>query len=229
MSHLANALRNPGWTGLGDRPLLTMALLLLLSLAPFALLLLTSFSKMAVVFSLLRSALGTQQAPPTLVLTGLAVALSGLVMAPVLQEMIRRGADVELSARPATLLKASTWVVEPLRAFLRQQGDPAQRAQLAEIAAELRSTDGTALSESDLAIAIPAFILTELREAFQLGFLVFLPFLVIDLLVANVLLALGMQTLSPTQVSLGFKILLFVTVDGWSLLSRGLLLGYRPP
>ena len=83
------------------------------------------------------------------------------------------------------------------------------------------------MRETELFIVIPAFVITELKEAFQIGFLIFLPFLVLDMVVANVLLALGMQTLSPSQVSLPFKILLFVSVDGWSLLARGLILGYR--
>ena len=83
------------------------------------------------------------------------------------------------------------------------------------------------MADTDLSVVVPAFVITELEEAFHIGFLVFLPFLVLDMLVANVLLALGMQSLSPTQVSLPFKILLFVAVDGWALLARGLILGYR--
>ncbi len=219
--------RELGLEGMASRPVTMVVMLALLSLAPFAMLVLTSFSKMAVVFSLMRTAMGAQQAPPSIVLTGLAVVLSGYVMAPVVQEMVERGRAVDLSSEPAHLLKSSARIAEPLREFLVKHGDPAQRGQLVELAMELRPPETAPLAESDLAVVIPAFVLTELKEAFQLGFLVFLPFLVIDMVVANVLLALGMQTLSPTQVSLAFKVLLFVAVDGWSLLARGLMLGYR--
>jgi len=215
--------------GIAGRPFETLALLAGLSLLPLAAVALTSFSKMTVVLSLLRSALGTQQAPPTMVLTGLAMVLTGHVMAPVLAETMAR-----LQALPQIPGRyQGTWgdyepVLQPLRGFLAKHGDSNERENLLRVARELRGEgSATHVQESDLSIVIPAFVLTELREAFQLGFLVFLPFLVVDMVVANVLLALGMQTLSPTQVSLPFKLLLFVAADGWNLLSRGLLLGYR--
>jgi type III secretion protein R len=119
-------------------------------------------------------------------------------------------------------------VFEPLRQFLVKHGSPEERARFVDMARELRAGDAEAqVSEDDLSIVIPAFVITELKEAFIIAFLLFLPFLVLDMLLANVLLALGMQTLSPSQVSLPFKVLLFVAVDGWALLSRGLILGYR--
>jgi len=226
---LAGKVRTPEapWNGVADRPVAMMVLLAVMGLVPFAVLTLTSFSKMAVVFSLLRSALGTQQAPPTMVLTGLAAILSAYVMAPVAQEMARRGEASHFEgASTARLLSEGARVLEPLRDFLVRHGDAEERVRLVDLAGELRSAPSP-VSASDLTVVVPAFVLTELKEAFQIGFIVFLPFLVIDMVVANVLLALGMQTLSPTQVSLAFKILLFVAVDGWSLLSRGLLLGYR--
>jgi type III secretion protein R len=131
------------------------------------------------------------------------------------------GAAVELVQR-------APMVLQPLRDFLVRHGSPEERARFVDMARELRPPDEAQLvSEDDLAIVVPAFVITELKEAFVIGFLVFLPFLVLDMLIANVLLALGMQTLSPSQVSLPFKILLFVAVDGWSLLARGLILGYR--
>ena len=215
--------------GFAGRPVETLVFLVVLSLLPIAAVTLTSFSKMSVVLSLLRSALGTQQAPPTMVLTGLAMVLSGHVMAPVVAETLSRVQSVPAFHGHARL----TWeVVEsslhPLRGFLTKHGDASERENLLQVAREIRG-EATAdlVQETDLSIVIPAFVLTELKEAFQLGFLVFLPFLVVDMVVANVLLALGMQTLSPTQVSLPFKLLLFVAADGWSLISRGLLLGYR--
>ncbi|WNG29510.1 EscR/YscR/HrcR family type III secretion system export apparatus protein [Cystobacter fuscus] len=210
-------------------PLSMMGMLAVMSLLPFAVLMLTSFSKIAVVLSLARSAMGTQQAPPTLVLTGLAAVLSGHIMAPVMERMYDAGQAVyEDMGSGARILEGAGTVTEPLRAFLIKHGSPEERARLVDLARELRPPEeAERVHEESLFVVIPAFVLTELKEAFQIGFLVFLPFLVLDMVVANVLLALGMQSLSPSQVSLPFKILLFVAVDGWSLLARGLILGYR--
>ncbi|HYO73574.1 MAG TPA: EscR/YscR/HrcR family type III secretion system export apparatus protein, partial [Archangium sp.] len=128
----------------------------------------------------------------------------------------------------AQILSAAGRVTEPLRTFLVKHGSPEERARFLDLARELRPPDeADAVHEDDLFVVIPAFVITELTEAFQIGFLVFLPFLVLDMVIANILLALGMQSLSPSQVSLPFKILLFVAVDGWALLARGLILGYR--
>jgi len=210
-------------------PLSMMGMLAVMSLLPFAVLMLTSFSKIAVVLSLARSAMGTQQAPPTLVLTGLAAVLSGHIMAPVMERMYDAGQAVyEDMGTGARILEGTAKVTEPLRAFLVKHGSPEERARLVDLARELRPPEeAERVHEESLFVVVPAFVLTELKEAFQIGFLVFLPFLVLDMVVANVLLALGMQSLSPSQVSLPFKILLFVAVDGWSLLARGLILGYR--
>ncbi len=123
------------------------------------------------------------------------------------------------------MLRVLSSAAGPLQAFLLEHGSPELRAELAALSRELRG--GAQVSETDLAVLAPAFVLTELKQAFQIGFLVFLPFLVVDMVVANVLLALGMQSLSPSQVSLPFKVLLFVAVDGWALLARSLLQGYR--
>lgn len=214
---------------LATTPLPLLGLLAALALAPFAVVMLTSFSKIAVVLGLLRSALGTQQAPPTVVLTGLAAVLTAHAMAPTAGAMVEaaRGPGVGWSSGPE-LAASIARVSAPLRAFLVKHGDPAEREQLASLGRELRPVeDAPTVSPDDTTVVVAAFVLTELREAFVLGFLLFLPFLLLDMLVANVLLALGMQTLTPTQVSLPFKVLLFISIDGWSLLSRGLLLGYR--
>ncbi|MBI3183612.1 MAG: type III secretion system export apparatus subunit SctR [Myxococcales bacterium] len=214
---------------MAGQPLSMMALLALLALIPFAVVMLTSFSKIAVVLSFARSAMGTQQAPPTIVLTGLAAVLTAHVMAPVLGRMHEAGrGSFREAGSGAELAAAAGTVAEPLREFLFRHGDPEERARFAELARELRAPEEAALvAEDDLAVVVPAFVITELKEAFQIGFLVFLPFLVLDMVIANVLLALGMQTLSPSQVSLPFKVLLFVAVDGWGLLAQGLILGYR--
>lgn len=214
---------------IAHRPVAMMGVLVLLSLLPFAAVMLTSFSKIAVVLSLARAAMGTQQAPPTIVLTGLAAVLTGHIMAPVIEAMWDAGQVAYAEAGSgAEVLSSAARVAEPLRDFLLRHGGEQERAQFAEMARELRGDDPAhPVSESDLWVILPAFVITELKEAFQIGFLVFLPFLVLDMVIANILLALGMQTLSPSQVSLPFKILLFVAVDGWALLARGLILGYR--
>lgn len=207
-----------------------MGLMAALALVPFAIVMLTSFSKIVVVLSMVRSALGTQQAPPTMVLTGLAAVLSAHVMAPTMERMWNAGraAEAEVGMGRELIGRAGE-ILGPLREFLVKHGSPEERARFVDMAKELRGADtaAQAVSEDDLTIIIPAFVITELKEAFIIAFLIFLPFLVLDMLLANVLLALGMQTLSPSQVSLPFKILLFVAVDGWALLSRGLILGYR--
>jgi type III secretion protein R len=211
------------------QPSSMLVALAVLALVPFAAVMLTSFSKIAVVLSLARSAMGSQQAPPTLVLTGLAAVLSGHIMTPVLEHTYEAGEvafrNVETGGQA---LEAAQEVIEPLKAFLIKHGSVEERMRFVDLARELRPPEEAGrVAETDLSVVVPAFVITELKEAFQIGFLVFLPFLVLDMVIANILLALGMQTLSPSQVSLPFKILLFVAVDGWGLLAQGLVLGYR--
>jgi type III secretion protein R len=210
------------------QPIPMLGLLAAMAIIPFAILMLTSFSKIAVVLSIARSAMGTQQLPPSTVLTGLAVILSMHVMAPVFEDMWHEGKSVLEEAHDAeTILSASLRAAQPLRAFLTKHGSLEDRTMFLDLAKQLRGESRAAeVSESDLVVIVPAFVISELKGAFQIGFLIFLPFLVLDMVVANLLLALGMQSLSPTSVSLPFKLLLFVAVDGWSLLSQGLILGY---
>jgi type III secretion protein R len=208
----------------GSNPLAWMLLLAAMSVVPFLAVMLTSFAKMSVVLSLARAAVGTQQAPPTVVLTGLAAVLSLVVMAPVGEAMLARARALERSARPAELVALAHEVGAPLTAFLARHASAELRDEFVALSRELGHRE---VAEDAFAVLAPAFVLGELRQAFQIGFLVFLPFLVVDMVVANILLALGMQTLSPSQVSLPFKLLLFVAVDGWGLLARSLLLGYR--
>ena len=211
---------------IGPNPVALLLLVAGMTVLPFLLVMLTSFTKMSVVLSLTRSALGTQQAPPTVVLTGLAAVLSLVVMGPVGEAVLTRLRTERLAGPPGPeMIRALGRASEPLRAFLIEHGSPELRAEFVALSRELRS--GSEVSESDLRVVAPAFVLSELKQAFQIGFLVFLPFLVVDMVVANVLLALGMQSLSPSQVSLPFKVLLFVAVDGWSLLARSLVQGYR--
>ena len=212
-----------------SKPIPMMALLAAMAILPFAILMLTSFSKIAVVLSIARSAMGSQQIPPTTVLTGLAVILSVHVMAPVFEDTFREGKAAFTHPQDMDgMLAAGATAAVPLRNFLVKHGHEEDRAMFLDLARQLRGeTRAAEVQEADLVVIVPAFVISELKEAFQIGFLVFLPFLVLDMVIANLLLALGMQSLSPTSVSLPFKLLLFVMVDGWHLLSQGLVLGYR--
>jgi type III secretion protein R len=213
-------------TLLGERPAELLLLLGSLAVVPVAVVTLTSFLKMAVVLSVVRSALGAPQVPPSSAVTGLALALSVLVMAPVTEASLAAARASAPRGDLASLLDTAGQVAEPLRGFLSRFARDDDRACFLELAQRARPAAATAAGEGDFAVLVPAFVVSELRRAFTIGFLVFLPFLVVDLLVANVLLALGLTQLSPTSVALPFKLLLFVAVDGWRLLARGLVLGY---
>jgi type III secretion protein R len=213
--------------GFASNQMHMLGIMVFMSVLPFAMMMLTSFSKIVVVLSMVRSALGTQQAPPTMVLTGLAAILSATVMTPTFEKMYKLKPG-NFDGNASELISSGTVMAAPLIEFLVKHGNAEERAHFVDMARELRPVEeATQVSESDLSVVVPAFVITELKEAFIIGFLLFLPFLVLDMLVANVLLALGMQSLSPSQVSLPFKILLFVAVDGWALLAKGLVLGYR--
>lgn len=202
---------------------------ILMALAPFVAVMVTSFTKIVVVLSLLRNALGLQQVPPNLVINGLALVLSIYVMYPVGLQMIERTAGIEDIGKDAdTMLEAANSAKEPLRDFLEKHVSPREQGFfLKTIRKTIPDDDQSAeLTSSDFIVLVPAFTISELTEAFEIGFLIFLPFIVIDLVIANILMAMGMMMLSPTIVSLPFKLLLFVLVDGWVKLSHGLVLSY---
>ncbi|HTN52011.1 MAG TPA: flagellar type III secretion system pore protein FliP [Anaeromyxobacter sp.] len=203
-----------------------LVLLGLLALLPAALVMLTSFLKIAVVLSIARSALGAPQVPPTTVVTGLALVLSLLVMAPVVERSAALARPAPGERGVAGTLAALDRAAGPLRAFLGRFARADDRAAFLDVARRLRGPAAEPPGEGDLAVLAPAFVVSELRRAFTMGFLVFLPFLVVDLVVANTLLSLGLTQLSPTSVSLPLKLLLFVAVDGWRLLARALALSY---
>ncbi len=211
----------------GDRPVELLLWLGLLALVPLALVTLTSFLKMTVVLSLARSALGAPQVPPTTAITGLALLLSLSVMAPVAEEAWRAARAGPPPRGAEEVIAAAARAAGPLKGFLARFARPEDRRLFLDLGRRLRP-DGGEVADADLAVLAPAFMVSELRRAFAAGFLVFLPFLAVDLAVANVLLALGLTQLSPTAVSLPFKLLLFVAVDGWALLARGLVAGYLP-
>jgi type III secretion protein R len=221
--------------GFANRPLVLMIALGALGFAPFVLMMVTSFVKISVVLSIVRSALGTQQIPPTQVITGLAIILTVYIMAPVGQEMFRAADAGEYTNNEGlmaaknvdALIKAGGRAKEPLRDFLVKKITMKDRSLFYNLALKLRKPeDRVGITDKDFLILTPAFVVSELKEAFQIGFLLFVPFLVIDMVVANILLALGMQMLSPTTISMPFKLLLFVLVDGWYLIAKGLVVGY---
>jgi type III secretion protein R len=214
------------------RPLALVVALALLSLLPFVFMTLTAFVKISTVLQIVRGAIGAQGVPPGTVITALAAALTVLAMAPVLQRIVDRAEPLLEGPRAAAdstaLVRGIVEAVrEPLRGFLRANADPRERARFAEVARRA-AQGGPAAGPDDLPVLGPAFLTTELRGAFALGFALYLPFLVIDLVIANMLVALGLQQLQPTQVSLPFKLLLFVAIDGWGLLAQSLVAGYRP-
>lgn len=209
-------------------PASALVTVIVLALAPFVAVMVTSFTKIIVVLSLLRSALGLQQAPPNVVLNGLAIVLSVYVMFPTVQKMADRvGPMASVANTTQGLLGAMDRAKEPLREFLIAHSKPRERAFFLRTAQKSLEADKAAqLTERDFIVVLPAFTVGELESAFQIGFLIFLPFLVIDLVVSNILMAMGMQMLTPTTVSLPFKLLLFVLVDGWVKLSHGLVTSY---
>jgi type III secretion protein R len=263
-------------------PLVLVIVLGALALAPFVLIMLTSFVKISVVLSILRNALGTQQVPPNAVITGLAFVLSMFVMVPVAEQMyeaagsIPNTRDIFSEASVKSIFDAAQRGKEPLRQFLGRHAHVKDRELFMDLANRIEVASRRPVSEpaaqspvlarqapapgivlvaqaappqapaanpqqarppapppsvprvdkNDFQVLIPSFVTSQLKEAFQIGFLIFVPFIIIDMVVANVLLAMGMHMLSPSVVSLPFKILLFVLVDGWFLIVRGLVVSY---
>ena len=199
------------------------------SLLPFLFLSLTSFVKISTVLQITKSAIGAQSVPSSTVILALSGALTLLAMAPTATAVFDRAAPVlaENPQGPEAIVKVAAAAKEPMRTFLQQNASEREVARFLTVAKTSPTPSAAAVEKSDLSVLAPAFVVTELTEAFAIGFLIFLPFLVIDLVVANVLASLGLQTLWVSQVSLPFKLLLFVSVDGWGLLAQALVLGYR--
>ncbi len=213
------------------KPITLVVALALVSLAPFVFMGATAFIKISTVLQIVRSAIGAQGVPSNTVMMALATSLTLVAMAPVGQQILDRAAPLTHAKgldSSTTLERAVDAVREPMRAFLSSNASEKERARFLSVARSARSeADRDKVGASDFTVLVPAFVVTELTEAFAVGFLLFLPFLVIDLVVSNVLLALGMQMLSPTQVSLPFKLLLFAAIDGWGLLAQALVAGYH--
>jgi flagellar biosynthetic protein FliP len=210
----------------GNKPSQSLTVLLLvtvLAIAPSLLLLVTSFTKIFVVLSLTRNALGLQSVPPNQVLAGLSLFLSLFVMGPVLTKINKLGIQPYLHG---TKSRSQAWSagVEPLRQFMLAHTRPQEIALMLR-AGDLPNPSGS--SKLELTTLIPAFVLSELRSAMIIGFIVFIPFVIIDLVVSSSLMSLGMMMLPPVSVSLPFKLLLFVLVDGWGLIVTSLVQSYH--
>lgn len=259
-------------------PMVMIIVLGALAMAPFMVIMLTSFVKVSVVLSILRNAMGTQNVPPNQIITGLSFVLTIFIMSPIAKQMFDRAGniantrDIFSEASVKSLYDSADKAKEPLRRFLSHHAHAPDRVLFMELAARLEqaarppapappkpeaqppadpaqaaapappATPPPAaaaaappppagppprkIDKEDFQVLIPAFVTSELKEAFQIGFLIFVPFIVIDMVVANVLLAMGMSMLSPSVISLPFKLLLFVLVDGWFMIIRGLVLSY---
>jgi type III secretion protein R len=212
--------------GPAERPVELLVVLGAVALVPVALVTLSSFLKMTIVLSVTRSALGAPQIPPSSAVTGLALLLTLVVMSPIAEESWTLARATPGGGLDGTLAAARA-ASGPVRQFLARFARRDDRDTFLQLARRARPLASRAeVGEDDLVVLAPAFVISELRRAFVIGFVIFLPFLVVDLLVANVLLSLGLTQLSPTTVALPFKLLLFVAVDGWRLVARGLVAGY---
>lgn len=200
-------------------------LITILSLAPSILVLMTSFTRIIIVFSLLRSAIGVQQTPPNQVLIGLALFLSLFIMSPVITEM-NDVAYKPYKAGEISTVEAAKEAVVPLKEFMLKQTSNASMEFFLDLADEEMPTENVA-ENLGLEVVAPAFIISELKTAFTIGFLLFIPFLIIDIVVSSTLMSMGMIMLPPAMISLPFKILLFILVDGWQLLAGALVKGFN--
>jgi flagellar biosynthetic protein FliP len=197
--------------------------LTVLSLAPAILVLMTSFTRIIVVFSFLRHALGTQQMPPNQVLIGLALFLTCFLMTPVWQKINTEALQPYLTSE-VSQQEAFSKAIQPLRQFMLKQTREKELALFVKTAKLERPQNS---AEVPTLVLLPAFVISELKTAFQIGFLIYIPFLIIDMVVASVLLSMGMMMLPPIMISLPFKLLLFVLVDGWWLLVGSLVQSFH--
>lgn len=215
----------------GQYDVVSFAVLLgLLSLVPLIVVTTTCFMKISLVLLVLRSAIGVQQVPPTLAIYGISLAMSVFVMAPTVQEIGSRAMKIDVTmsdARSAPILVQAKEAFEPLRTFMLKYSRPDQRELFLSSAKKLWPKDAAKqATSSDTLILIPAFVVSELQTGYEIGFLIYIPFVVIDLLVSNLLMALGMQQVSPQTLTIPLKLLLFVLIDGWGKLLNALAMSY---
>jgi type III secretion protein R len=214
-----------------------LAVLAGLAILPFAVMLLTSYVKIVIVLSLLRNALGVQQSPPNQVLNGIALLMTIYVMFPTGLAMYQQAGDYIKNNAPQELISGptATYVInvvdkakEPLRSFLQRNTLGKHMTGFYQLAYKTFPQEyKEELKPTDFLVLIPAFITSQLKAAFEIGVLIYLPFFVIDLVTSNILLAMGMMMLSPLTIALPLKLLLLVMVDGWTLIIQGLVLSFR--
>lgn len=197
-------------------------LLTILTLAPAILIMMTSFSRIIVILSFLRQALGTQSMPPNQLLVGLALFLTFVVMGPTFRDLNSHALQPYMAGK-ITQSEALTEAEKPIRAFMTKQTRPKDIELFMKISGE---PAGTSIAQVPFLSLVPAFMISELKTAFQMGFILYLPFLVLDMVVASVLMAMGMMMLPPVIISLPFKLMLFVLVDGWQLVIGSIVRSY---
>lgn len=202
----------------------TLLLMTALTFIPAAVLMMTGFTRIVIVLSLLRHALGTQTTPPNQVIVGMSLFLTFFVMSPVL-ESVYNEAYVPLSENKINVMQAADRAAIPMRGFMLKQTREADLALFASVA-KIDKIDKP--EDTPMRILIPAFVISELKTAFQIGFILFIPFLVIDMVVASLLMSMGMMMMSPVMVALPFKLMLFVLVDGWHLIIGSLVQSFSP-
>lgn len=206
-------------TSVTERAVQIVALVTVLSLAPSILVMVTSFTRIVVVLSLLRSAIGLQTAPPNSVMIGLALFLTTFIMMPTLEEAYRSGIE-PLINEEVELNEAFTLAAKPFHEFMRNHVREKDLALFQELSGQ---PVPDTVEDIELRILIPAFMISELKRAFEIGFLLYLPFVIIDLVIASILMSMGMMMLPPVVISLPFKLIFFVLVDGWHLLAGSLV------
>ncbi|MCC3860822.1 flagellar type III secretion system pore protein FliP [Pseudemcibacter aquimaris] len=201
-----------------------LVLMTVLSLAPAILVVVTSFTRIIIVFSLLRSAMGTQQTPPNVVLISLALFMTAFIMAPTIEEAYDQGVS-PLIDELITEDEAYERITTPFHTFMMSQ----VREKDLQLFLDLSRMEVPAeQADTPIQILVPAFIISELRRAFEIGFLIFIPFIIIDMIVASILMSMGMMMLPPVLISLPFKLIFFVMVDGWHLLVGSLIQSFGP-
>ncbi|MGD8833331.1 MAG: type III secretion system export apparatus subunit SctR [Desulfobacteraceae bacterium] len=204
-----------------------LALLFFFAAVPFMAIMMTSFTKLAIVFSLIRNALGTQQVPPGGVISGLALIFSVYIMSPVISDCYDVVKTEDFASQDVQgMVRVIEKAKVPFTDFLKKHARKRERKFFAESIKHLWP-DKRQYDPDDLIVLIPAFAVSELTSAFEIGFLIYLPFIVIDMIISNILLAMGMMMVSPIIISVPFKLLLFVTLEGWTRIIHALILTYR--
>ena len=203
-------------------PIQLLLVLTILSIAPAIIILMTSFTRLVIVFSILRTALGLQQSPPSQVIIGLSIFLTIFIMNPVIQTVNDRALDPYLNGE-ITQKQALQEAKQPMKGFMLKETRDEDLLLFMDMA-QVQTFQSP--QEVPFHVLVPAFVISELRIAFQIGFMIFLPFLIVDLIVACVLMSMGMMMLPPVMISLPFKLLLFVLTDGWHLIVESVVRGY---